>query len=73
MALLYKQSGNRSRAMELFRDSLHAAPNDVELHYTVAEYALRLGDPATAKSALDIVLTLEPGHADARSLRTTID
>ena len=72
-ALLCERGGDLSRATELIRDALRIAPNDVNLHYCLARYAMQLGDPATAKSELDTVLTLDPGHADARRLRATID
>ena len=73
MALLYEQSGDPSRATELLHEALQVAPNDVNLHYSLALHALQRGDPATAKSELDTVLTLDPGHAEARRLRSTID
>ena len=73
MALLCEHRGDLSRAAQWLQDALRVAPNDVNVHYYLACYAMQLGDPATAKSELDTVLTLDPGHAEARRLRATID
>jgi tetratricopeptide (TPR) repeat protein len=73
LALLCEQRGDLARATQVLRDALRIAPNDVNVHYHLAQCALQLGDRATAKSELDAVLTLDPGHDEARRLRATID
>ncbi len=72
-ALLCQQRGDLSRAAELLRDALRIAPDDVNVHYHLAQCALGLDDAATAKSELDTVLKLDPNHPDARELRAAID
>ncbi len=72
LALLYEQAGDLSRARRLIRDALRIAPNDVNLHYILAQHALQRGDGQTAKAELETVLRLDASHADARRLRAAI-
>jgi len=73
MALLCETRHDLPRASQWLHDALRVAPNDVNVHYYLARYAVELGDSATAKSELETVLRLDPGHAEARRLRATID
>ncbi len=73
MALVCERRDDLSRAVQWLHDALRIAPNDVNLHYYLAQYSLELGDSETAQSELDTVLTLDPGHADARQLRATLE
>ncbi len=73
LALLAERGGDLDRAGELIREALRDTPDDPNLHYMLAQYSLQGGDQETAKSELDIVLKLDPSHADARRLRASLD
>jgi tetratricopeptide (TPR) repeat protein len=67
LARLYMVAGSPARASTIFRELVHAAPQDAEAHKGLGDAEFALGDYAAAQSAFASSLRLDPGAPDAAS------
>ncbi len=61
------------RAVEIFEGAKDNLGHDAELFYKLAEAQIGLADSVSAKSSLNTVLKLLPGHIGSEKLLATID
>lgn len=62
-----------AEALEVWRALAADRPDSVEPQLQIARVAKRLAEAHMGRQAADAVLALEPGHAEARDLRTFFD
>jgi len=65
---LFKDQGSRDRAYRAFDLAQALAPHDVRISLNAGEFALRAGDPLTARRKAEHVLRVEPAAVPAHLL-----
>ena len=73
LARLYMVAGSAVRAAVIFRDLVHASPQDAEAHSGLGDAEFALGDYPAAQSAYVSSLRLAPGAPDAASVRKALE
>jgi tetratricopeptide (TPR) repeat protein len=73
LARLYMIAGSPARAEAIFRELVHAAPQDAEAHKGLGDAEFALGNYAAAQSAFVSSLRLGPSAPDAASARMALE
>jgi tetratricopeptide (TPR) repeat protein len=73
LARFYMIAGSPGRAQSLFRELVHATPQDSAAHKGLGDAEFALGNYAAAQSALAAALRLAPTNPDAPATRKALD
>lgn len=73
LARLYMTAGSPARAEAIFRELVHASPQDAEAHRGLGDAEFALGNYAAAQSAFVSSLRLGPGAPEAASARKALE
>jgi tetratricopeptide (TPR) repeat protein len=73
LARLFMTAGSPTRAAAIFRDLVHAAPQDAEAHQGLGDAEFALGDFAAAQTAFVAALHLAPNAPGASTARKALE